>query len=186
MSVLIDKFVLLLFILPLLSRESGTMPVIACYNCTRTRQKFSGAILIVASVPFFMDRPFFLRIDLMLSLLLSLFLAVRTQKLEKMREEFKKLRDDSMELNLLLNKKNQYLMEKQETEVHLATLKERNRIAREIHDNVGHMLSRSILQLGALKALNHDSSLSAPLSEYGHGQHTHQRARASGVICESS
>ena len=29
MSVLIDKFVLLLFILPLLSRESGTMPVIA-------------------------------------------------------------------------------------------------------------------------------------------------------------
>ena len=56
-------------------------------------------------------------------------------------------------------------MEKQETEVHLATLKERNRIAREIHDNVGHMLSRSILQLGALKALNHDSSLSAPLSE---------------------
>lgn len=209
MSVLIDKFVLLLFILPLLSRESGTVPVIAfltaftascflslkneeklsfavsgfygvlclflpvfsiflplfCYDCTRTRQKFPGAILIVASVPFFIDRPFFLRIDLMLSLLLSLFLAVRTQKLEKMREEFKKLRDDSMELNLLLNKKNQYLMEKQETEVHLATLKERNRIAREIHDNVGHMLSRSILQLGALKALNHDSSLSAPLSE---------------------
>ena len=98
----------------------------------------------------------------MLQLPLSLFLAVRTQKLEKMREEFKKLRDDSMELNLLLNKKNQYLMEKQETEVHLPTLKERNRIAREIHDNVGHMLSRSILQLGALKALNHDSSLSAP------------------------
>ena len=101
----------------------------------------------------------------MLSLLLSLFLAVRTQKLENMREKFKKLRDDSTELNLLLNKKNRYLMEKQETEIHLATLKERNRIAREIHDNVGHMLSRSILQLGALKALNHDSSLSAPLSE---------------------
>ncbi len=71
-----------------------------------------------------MDRPFFLRIDLMLSLLLSLFLAAEMKKkLEKMREEFKKLRDDSMELNLLLNKKNQYLMEKQETEVHLATLK---------------------------------------------------------------
>ena len=209
MSVLIDKFVLLLFILPLLSREPGTMPVIAfltaftascflslkneeklsftvsgfygvlclfipvfsiflplfCYDCTRTRRKFPGVILILASVPYFINRLFFLRIDLVLSLLLSLFLAVRTQKLENMREKFKKLRDDSTELNLLLNKKNRYLMEKQETEIHLATLKERNRIAREIHDNVGHMLSRSILQLGALKVLNQDSRLSSPLSE---------------------
>jgi signal transduction histidine kinase len=43
-------------------------------------------------------------------------------------------------------------MEKQDYEIYLATLRERNRIAREIHDNVGHMLSRSILQIGALKA----------------------------------
>lgn len=35
-------------------------------------------------------------------------------------------------------------------EIRIATLSERNRIAREIHDNVGHMLSRAILQLGAI------------------------------------
>lgn len=209
MSILIDKSILLLFTLPLLTGEAGVMPVIAfltaftascalslkddeklslavsflygicsilipsfgmflplfCYECTRTKRKVSGAVLILFSVPYLTSHPLFLRMEMIFLLLLSLFLSVRTQKLNNMREEFKKLRDDSTELNLLLNKKNRYLLEKQETEIHLATLKERNRIAREIHDNVGHMLSRSILQLGALKALNKDPALSLPLSE---------------------
>ena len=42
----------------------------------------------------------------------------------------------------------------------LATMNERNRIAREIHDNVGHLLSSAILQSGALKTLNRDERLS--------------------------
>ena len=46
----------------------------------------------------------------------------------------------------------------QDYEIYLATLKERNRIAREIHDNVGHMLTRSILQLGALSVINKDET----------------------------
>ena len=46
------------------------------------------------------------------------------------------------------------LLEKQDYEIQVATLNERNRIAREIHDSVGHLLSRSILQLGALKAVH--------------------------------
>ena len=40
-----------------------------------------------------------------------------------------------------------------------ATLRERNRIAREIHDNVGHMLSRSILQMGALITIHNGMTL---------------------------
>ena len=39
------------------------------------------------------------------------------------------------------------------------TLRERNRIAREIHDNVGHVLSRSILMTAACKTINKDESL---------------------------
>jgi len=42
-------------------------------------------------------------------------------------------------------------MEKQDYEIKLATLAERNRIAREIHDNVGHLLTRSLLQISALR-----------------------------------
>ncbi|MGI6344727.1 MAG: sensor histidine kinase [Bacillota bacterium] len=48
------------------------------------------------------------------------------------------------------SRRNRDLLEKQGYEVRLATLNERNRIAREIHDQVGHLLSRSILQVGAM------------------------------------
>ena len=66
------------------------------------------------------------------------------------------IRDDSTELNMLLNARNQSLLDKQDYEIYNATLKERNRIAREIHDNVGHMLSRAILLTGVLKTINKD------------------------------
>ena len=72
-------------------------------------------------------------------------------------------RDDSRELNMALKAKNLYLIEKQDAQIYTATLKERNRIAREIHDNVGHMLSRSIIQTGAAIAVNKQENLSPML-----------------------
>lgn len=89
----------------------------------------------------------------------------RTGRLDELEQEYKKSRDDSRELTLMLEKKNQDLLEKQDTEVYLATLKERNRIAREIHDNVGHMLSRSILMVGALKTVNQAENLKVPMEQ---------------------
>lgn len=44
-----------------------------------------------------------------------------------------------------------------------ATLEERARIAREMHDSVGHVLTRAILQTGALQKLNKDQALAGPL-----------------------
>lgn len=41
-------------------------------------------------------------------------------------------------------------------QVQNATLAERNRIAREIHDNVGHMLTRAVVQLQAISVINQD------------------------------
>lgn len=70
--------------------------------------------------------------------------------------------------NLLLEEKNRMLAEKQDYEIYAATLKERNRIAREIHDNVGHLLSRSILITGAAKALNASDALSPVLDNLDH------------------
>lgn len=95
--------------------------------------------------------------------LLSWVLAFKTAKLCRMEENFRFLRDSATEYNLLLQQKNKDLIVKQNHEIHIATLKERNRIAREIHDNVGHMLSRSILQAGALAAVNQQEHLKEPL-----------------------
>ena len=69
----------------------------------------------------------------------------------KTRSAFFALTDDAKEQSALLEHRQRELLDKKEYEVRLATLAERNRIAREIHDNVGHLLTRSILQLGALR-----------------------------------
>ena len=104
-----------------------------------------------------------LNLSVFVFFILSYLLCYRTETFQKLSQQLKISRDSSRELNLLLENKNKDLLEKQDYEIHLATLKERNRIAREIHDNVGHMLSRSILQTGALLAVNKDNSLKAPL-----------------------
>lgn len=75
----------------------------------------------------------------------------KTSSLEELEKKYISSRDSFAEVNMLLSEKNRHLHERQDYEIRLATLKERNRIAREIHDNVGHLLSRSILQVGALQ-----------------------------------
>jgi signal transduction histidine kinase len=93
------------------------------------------------------------------AVLLAVLLQYRTKRYDKLHWEYKSLRDTSQELNMYLSNKNRMLIENQDYEIHLATLQERNRIAREIHDNVGHMLSRSLLQVGAMMAIGKDEAL---------------------------
>ena len=90
---------------------------------------------------------------------LELF-STRAQTLKR---ELIRTRDTAVENSNRLIKKNEQLIEAQDNEVHLATLTERNRIAREIHDNVGHMLTRTILQMGAIQIINKDDDLKEPL-----------------------
>ena len=90
-------------------------------------------------------------------------LQTRTQEYNDLKLRFYHTRDDSQEREILLTEKNESLLEMQNFEIYTATLKERNRIAREIHDNVGHVLSRSILLTGALKTLNIQNELSPML-----------------------
>ncbi|PKM75064.1 MAG: two-component sensor histidine kinase [Firmicutes bacterium HGW-Firmicutes-17] len=87
-------------------------------------------------------------------MMVTFFLKKRTLSLETLKQNYNALRDTTRETALQFEKKNKMLMEKQDYELNLATLTERNRIARDIHDNVGHMLSRSILQTGALLAIS--------------------------------
>lgn len=95
---------------------------------------------------------------------IGILLTMRGDALDKMQADMNCMRDTDAELTMILREKNKGLMEKQDYEIYLATLRERNRIAREIHDNVGHMLSRSILQIGALKAIYKEDTIQSQLT----------------------
>ena len=95
--------------------------------------------------------------------LLAVLLERKTEKYDKLDREFQKTIDDGEEKTLLLAEKNRALIEKQNYEIYAATLRERNRIAREIHDNVGLVLSRTILLTGAARAINKDQNLDSLL-----------------------
>ena len=96
---------------------------------------------------------------------ISIMLALSTSKMLRLEDKIKIIRDSSIENDLKLKAKNRQIIINQDNEIHLATLKERNRIAREIHDNVGHMLTRSILQVGALAAVYKDEPLHSNIKE---------------------
>lgn len=94
---------------------------------------------------------------------IALLLYRWAQRFAALDARYHSLQDDSTEQTLLLADTNRRLLEKQDEEIYTATLQERNRIAREIHDNVGHMLSRAILMTGALKAVAREETLTTPL-----------------------
>ena len=96
--------------------------------------------------------------------LIAVILYLRMSRLEEANKKLRVLRDEVAGKNEQLQAQNERLAEAQDNEIHLATLRERNRIAREIHDNVGHMLTRSLLQVGALLvATPEDNALHEPL-----------------------
>lgn len=95
----------------------------------------------------------------------NILLEKHSSELEAAKDRLIEIRDRSEEVNLLLTEKNKYLYERREHEIRIAVLTERNRIAREIHDNVGHMLSRTLLQMGALLVINKDKHLKPELEK---------------------
>ena len=97
--------------------------------------------------------------------LVSFTISSRSVLNEKLTKMLINTRDNSKELTTQLVEKNKAMQRNQDYEIYLATLKERNRIAREIHDNVGHMLTRSILQLGALSVINKDETVGEAIND---------------------
>ena len=83
-------------------------------------------------------------------------LSLRTAQLEREQERMRRIRDGLQERALALEARNRDLADRQDYEVELATLAERARIAREIHDSVGHQLTRASLQTEALRIVHAD------------------------------
>lgn len=94
----------------------------------------------------------------------SYLLKYKTDKMNALKFEFNELRDSSAQISQLLEEKNSTLLKNQDEEINLATLNERNRISKEIHDNIGHLLSRALLQVGALLIITKEENTKAGLA----------------------
>lgn len=104
-------------------------------------------------------------LEVLLLMAFAVMLSYFTELLLGYQMKLHSMRDASMEHDMLMEQMNHQLIEKQNAQIYNATLKERNRIAREIHDNVGHMITRSILQVGAIGVINTDEKLKAPIAD---------------------
>ena len=139
---------------------------IVMYELYRWKKPVWIIVLIALSIKSIVDIgtvPVVVIMLFVLGMVIAVVLYNGSSKIEELRLQVIHIRDDSVERNMLLAEKNKHLIEKQDQEVYVATLKERNRIAREIHDNVGHMITRSILQMGALMTINKEEPLHGQL-----------------------
>ena len=102
--------------------------------------------------------------------LLAACLALRTAQGEAARERLHATRDELHQKVVALRASRARLEEAREHEMHAAALAERTRIARDIHDSVGHLLTRLLLQVKALEVIRRgEPAVAADLAELGSG-----------------
>jgi len=128
------------------------MPLIMLGSTTR-KQCLAGVVPVFAA----MGQEYFYFAAFAIAL--AALQAVTMGFAARLDEEIADLKDSSSEEAYKAKQTEVLLREAQEKTHHIATLEERTRIARDIHDNVGHGLTRSILQLAAITAVNKSPEL---------------------------
>lgn len=139
------------------------LPVLL-YDIANTRFQFALLLMPVLCLLNYSHYSLILIAFLAVLLAFSYLLKFKTERLYKMHKEYNELRDSSTEVSLRLKEKTQSLLQNQVYEINLATLNERNRISRELHDSIGHLLSRVLLQVGALLTISEDEAVNEGLS----------------------
>ena len=99
----------------------------------------------------------------LLIMVLAGYLAVKTGLARRKETLLLSKFDDARQDSLNAKRLGEEIMKNADNEVYTARLKERNRIAREIHDNVGHMITRVIVQMQAIKIINKDEKVARQL-----------------------
>ena len=134
------------------------------YDIFLGKYKALPSLILIPSVINICNIPSNIYISLCLITAMGYLLKKRTVEIYILKNNYMNLRDDTKEFSDSLVNKNKELMEKQDYEINLATLNERNRIAREIHDNVGHLLSSSLIQIGAVIAISKEENTKSLLT----------------------
>lgn len=125
-------------------------------------------ISVFCILPFILFRDSFSWIIISFTVLfftLSIFLYFKTSRIELLQDDYEAFRKTARELSFVQEEKNKSILENQDYEIQTATLNERNRISKEIHDHVGHLLSRSLLQIGALLIISKETEVREGLTE---------------------
>jgi Signal transduction histidine kinase len=140
------------------------LPLI-CYDLFSTKYQYINLLLFLALGETFRRSSLIITVFYSVIVIISVLFRFRTQAYIDLKNKYNIMSDTKNEMAIQLKKQNYDLLEKQDFEVNLATLNERNRIAREIHDSVGHLLSSSILQVGAIITVNRDEKIRESLKD---------------------
>lgn len=135
---------------------SYVMLPLLCYDLPRLPWRHAHALAPAAALlaALASGLPLALGAGLVATSALASLLSLRcTAELARTRE-LHGLRDDLEDRIAALREKNAELEDAREFEQRAAALAERTRIAREIHDSVGHLLTRLVLQVEALKVVH--------------------------------
>lgn len=105
-------------------------------------------LLLLLTVPFIFIH--FSLLNLFIAII-SVYMSITFHSDKLFTKENRIMRDRLREDTLYLRRYNKQLKIDREKNIQIAILSERNRIARELHDSIGHAISSSILQVVALK-----------------------------------
>ncbi|MFZ5354125.1 MAG: sensor histidine kinase [Bacillota bacterium] len=114
--------------------------------------KLYGGILCIMGISLYLLRQTDLVILALLLLLCALFGYIKSN-LEKKEKQYRDSYDKERQYRYELEQAKVRLMNSSKEVAHITEVRERNRIAREIHDNVGHNIAGILMQLQAAQKL---------------------------------
>ncbi len=152
-----DSILLVLLNIPLvlagivLNQDFGILLCVIAFDFTYKRAYIGIIPLLAISFYFFSGKELPL---LLLVMSLCSIAAYQIEKFEKRELSYKNSLDDERNLRYELEKTRAQLLASAKETAHLTEVSERNRIAREIHDNLGHSISGILIQLQAAYKLS--------------------------------
>ncbi|MBB6424262.1 signal transduction histidine kinase [Jeotgalicoccus coquinae] len=116
---------------------------------------------IITLIPILM----FQQWELLVLSIVIFYLTILSEKLSASKQLNREMRDQLTEDNMRLKAQRNELMKSHEKDIYMAELNERNRIARDMHDALGHSLSSSILLIESLQYVKDEDKLRESLTQ---------------------
>ena len=131
------------------------LPIVS-YDLARSRWRWAPLLCLAGPIAWASSRSIgvLLAFATIVACALATLLSLRTAHALLLEQRLHSLEDDLSDKVIALREKNRELEDARDYETRAAALAERTRIAREIHDNVGHLLTRLVLQVEALKVMH--------------------------------